>query len=433
MISSDDADDMERNLTMLAAQFEEPEQELSPGNLMINTRGSRDKLDRSNETLETLAIAPMPPAMAILNNSSNTVKLVGESRHKQQQDQLEELMKKNVFRSGLNDSASGYGLAMKQPQVVSLDNGLDISITPPHETELPEYIPNNIQHNNLFNLNNVNEEVLVDNIPISWPQVVSLEHGLEVSVTPPQSEQHVECLDSFHFTHLNSINHRVLDDNIEGTQSEPQYSSLANLFLNPNQATELSITASGEVEHVANVLLPVTPSESLENIDDNMVDKMETEGQVVKTRKKRGINKRKERVEEIKAEKTKKKISYDEAIRAYKAGAFTSYRKCAEHYGVNNSVLRKYILSGTSYVGKGMVNQVLTDEELKDLRDHLVYMAEIGFGYTIYDLRLDLQQLLTDIVRYGVTFLLFYLDLLRSQFILLISTNHGKAFKWVDQ
>ena len=406
MTSSDDADDMERNLTMLAVQFEEPEKELSPGNLMINTSGGRDKLDRSNETLETLAIAPIPPAMAILNNSSNTTKLVRELRH---QDQLEELMKKNVFRSGPNDSASSYGLAMKQPQVVSLENGLDISFTPPHETELPEYIPNNTQHNNLFNLNNVNEEVLVDNIPISWPQVVSLEHGLEVSVTPPQSEQHVECLGSFHFTHLNSINHQVLEDNVcqnEGTQSEPQYSSLGNLFLNPNQETELSITASGEVEHVANVLLPVTPSESLENNDDNM----ETEGQVVKTRKKRGVNKRKERVEEIKAEKTKKKISYDEAIRAYKARAFTSYRKCAEHYGVNNSVLRKYILSGTSYIGKGMVNQVLTDEELKDLRDHLVYMAEIGFGYTIYDLKLDLQQLLTDIVRYGVTFLLFYLD-----------------------
>ena len=113
--SNNDADDMERNLAMLAAQFEktsqDPEQELGPGHLMINSGG--DRLDRSTETLETLA--PVPPAMAILNNSSDTVKLARELRHKR--DQLEELMKKNVFRSGVNESASGSGLAMRQGRV----------------------------------------------------------------------------------------------------------------------------------------------------------------------------------------------------------------------------------------------------------------------------------------------------------------------------
>ena len=97
---------MDRNLAMLAAQYEKTSQEpgqeveLSPGHLMVNTRGER--LDRSTETLDTLL---MPPAMAILNNSSDTVKLARELRHKR--DQLEELMKKNVFPSSVNESASG--------------------------------------------------------------------------------------------------------------------------------------------------------------------------------------------------------------------------------------------------------------------------------------------------------------------------------------
>ena len=356
--SSNNADGMERNLAMLASH--EPEKEPSPGLLMINTSGDRVYVN-----------------------------------------QLEELMKENVFRSGVNENASCSGLAMRQPQVVSLEHGLDISFTPPHETEPPEYTSNNIYYNNPLNLNNVNEEGLEDNLPVSWPQIVSLEQGLGVTVTPPQeSEQHVDGFGNFQFTHLNSINHQVLEDNIcqdEGTQSEPQYSSLANLFLNTDQVTELSITASGEVEHVASVSLPLsTPAESFENNDG--LDNMET--QVVETRKKRGRNRRKERAEEIKAEKTKKKALYDDAIRAYKNKAFKSYRKCAEHFGINNSVLRKFILSGTGYVGKGAVNQVLTNEEQKDLKDHLIYMSEIGFGYTTYDLKLDLQQLLSDLVRY---------------------------------
>ena len=97
---------MDRNLAMLAAQYEKTSQEpgqeveLSPGHLMVNTRVER--LDRSTETLDTLL---MPPAMAILNNSSDTVKLARELRHKR--DQLEELMKKNVFPSSVNESASG--------------------------------------------------------------------------------------------------------------------------------------------------------------------------------------------------------------------------------------------------------------------------------------------------------------------------------------
>ena len=45
----------------------------------------------------------MPPTMSILNNSSDTVKLVMELRIKR--DQLEDLMKKNVFSGNVNESS----------------------------------------------------------------------------------------------------------------------------------------------------------------------------------------------------------------------------------------------------------------------------------------------------------------------------------------
>jgi len=108
--SSNDAEEMERNLALLTAQYEKTSQdedplELSPGHILANNSldagdsrpGVRNGLNKSSDTLDT-----MPPAMSLLNNSSDTVKLARELRHKR--DQLEELMKKNVFTTGVNES-----------------------------------------------------------------------------------------------------------------------------------------------------------------------------------------------------------------------------------------------------------------------------------------------------------------------------------------
>ena len=98
--SSNDAEDMERNLAMLTAQYEKTSQdedtlELSPGHIMAN-----NSLDSGHDALEQA----MPPAMSILNNSSDTVKLARELRIKR--DLLEELMKKNVFPgNSVNESS----------------------------------------------------------------------------------------------------------------------------------------------------------------------------------------------------------------------------------------------------------------------------------------------------------------------------------------
>ena len=88
--SSNDAEDMERNLAMLTAQYEKTSQdedtlELSPGHIMAT-----NSLDSGHDNLDQV----MLPAMSILNNSSDTVKLAMELRIKR--DQLQNLMKKNV-------------------------------------------------------------------------------------------------------------------------------------------------------------------------------------------------------------------------------------------------------------------------------------------------------------------------------------------------
>ena len=88
--SSNDAEDMGRNLAMLTAQYKKMSQdedtlELSPGHIMAT-----NSLDSGHDNLDQV----MLPAMSILNNSSDTVKLAMELRIKR--DQLQDLMKKNV-------------------------------------------------------------------------------------------------------------------------------------------------------------------------------------------------------------------------------------------------------------------------------------------------------------------------------------------------
>ena len=83
---SNDSEDMERNLALLTAQYEKTSQEedtleLSPGHLMANNSlepgpGPDPGLDKSRDHLDL-----MPPAMAILNNSSDTVKLARELKY----------------------------------------------------------------------------------------------------------------------------------------------------------------------------------------------------------------------------------------------------------------------------------------------------------------------------------------------------------------
>ena len=138
---------------------------------------------------------------------------------------------------------------------------------------------------------------------------------------------------------------------------------------------------------------PSVPSASDE--EDGNPKPRSTQKKKVKRKLKKVMKK-----EEIKAEKELKKRQYKLALEACKANQFTSYYKCAKNYGVSSSTLKRLHLTGKMYVGRGKVNKVLTENEQIILSDHIKYMTSIGFGYTYYDLRLRIQELLRDVVRY---------------------------------
>ena len=172
---------------------------------------------------------------------------------------------------------------------------------------------------------------------------------------------------------------------------------------------------SGEIEEVEEMMIPVNTGSPDVNavmlaaghdapLSDPSVSDEETEGSAKprKTQKKKVKRKLKKvmKKEDIKKEKEMKKRQYKSALEAFKADKYTTYYKCAKDYGVSSSTLQRLHVSGKEYVGQGKVNKVLTENEQIILRDHLKHMSSIGFGYTYNDLRLRIQELLRDVVRY---------------------------------
>ena len=77
-------------------------------------------------------------------------------------------------------------------------------------------------------------------------------------------------------------------------------------------------------------------------------------------------------------QKIEMKIRYEKALAALKTGRVQSYRQASIIYGVNGSTLRKFILSGTSYKGKGMELSRFTAEEEKIIADRIWKLIEGG-------------------------------------------------------
>ncbi len=115
--------------------------------------------------------------------------------------------------------------------------------------------------------------------------------------------------------------------------------------------------------------------------------------------KKKRRNKKKEKEDEIKQNKFDKKRRYQEAVKAMKSGEYKSYRSCAKAFGVVDTQLKKYVVNKTSYVGKGCVSKIFTPEEEKQLKEHVIEQASYGFGYSYDDLRLCMQELLSEVCR----------------------------------
>lgn len=132
--------------------------------------------------------------------------------------------------------------------------------------------------------------------------------------------------------------------------------------------------------------------------NDGDIDQVEN-GQGSKKTKGQRRNRKKEEAEKKKAEKEQKKSSYDQAVKALKENKYESYSACAKAYGVSDVTLRRIILRNKGFVGQGRPNEVLKPDEEEKLVSHLKYCANVGFGLSLYDVQLLIQELLTAVVR----------------------------------
>ena len=162
-------------------------------------------------------------------------------------------------------------------------------------------------------------------------------------------------------------------------------------WFNPNALEDAEDQIRNNVEDQANI----------EQENTGTCDNIEapTEKEKKREEKKKRRNKKKEKEDEIKQNKFDKKRRYQEAVKAMKSGEYKSYHSCAKAFGVVDTQLKKYVLNGTSYVGKGCVSKIFTPEEEKQLKEHVIEQASYGFGYSYDDLRLCMQELLSEVCR----------------------------------
>ena len=166
-------------------------------------------------------------------------------------------------------------------------------------------------------------------------------------------------------------------------------------WFNPNALEDAEDQIRNNVEDQA------LPSANNEQENTGTCDNIEAPTGKEKKReeKKKRRNKKKEKEDEIMQNKFDKKRKYQEAVKAMKSGEYKSYHSCAKAFGVIDTQLKKYVLNGTSYVGKGCVSNIFTPEEEKELKEHVIEQASYGFGYSYDDLRLCMQELLFEVCR----------------------------------
>ena len=183
-----------------------------------------------------------------------------------------------------------------------------------------------------------------------------------------------------------------------GTQAESQVPGQVDEI---EEIEEMMIPVNTEGPDVNAVILaagqdaPLSDPSDEEMVEGRSAKPRKTQKKKVKRKLKKVMKK-----EDIKKEKEMKKRQYKSALVAFKAGQYTTYYKCAKDYSVSSSTLQRLHVSGKEYVGQGKINKVLTENEQIILSDHLKHMSSIGFGYTYNDLRLRIQELLRDVVRY---------------------------------
>ena len=211
------------------------------------------------------------------------------------------------------------------------------------------------------------------------------DHVSSTSVTPPRHEPFVFEPHSELYPGRNQI-----------VQQHNDWGDILRDALNGNACQE---------DVLAEILVPSSEKERLDdetpdrdedrqgNVDNDQVE----DNQGIKKGRRR--NKKKEEVEKKKAEKEQKRSLYDQAVNAFKEHKYESYSACAKAYGVSDVTLRRIILRKKGFSGQGRKSDILTKDEEKKLVSHLKYCAKVGFGLSIYDVQLLIQELLSAVVR----------------------------------
>ena len=104
---------------------------------------------------------------------------------------------------------------------------------------------------------------------------------------------------------------------------------------------------------------------------------------------------REKKAEEIAA----KNANVQEALAAFKNGVYKSRRRCAEAFGIPETTLRR--ASNTEdfvFKGKGRKSEVMTEEEEKKVKDHIVQRLKLGVGLDLYQVQDLIQELLMGVV-----------------------------------
>ena len=90
----------------------------------------------------------------------------------------------------------------------------------------------------------------------------------------------------------------------------------------------------------------------------------------------------------------KKEELYKKAVEAFENKLFPSITSTATHYGVSVSTLRRLLAQDRSYIGCGKKSSVLSEEEEKQIVDHVLWRADHGCGLNNRQLSLLIQELI---------------------------------------
>ena len=193
-----------------------------------------------------------------------------------------------------------------------------------------------------------------------------------IAITPPRHEPFVSQRNNGHYTGLNQSAQNVDVDNI---------------------LRDVRDDGIGQEEIVAEILV-----QNADRLMDETQEKDNEEENVEKAVKKRK-NKKREELDRKRAEVERKQVLYEEAVKAFKENKYESYRSCAKAYGVSDVTLRKIILRNKPFQPPGKRSTILREDEEAKLINHLKYCAKVGFGLSLYDVQLLVQELLSAVVR----------------------------------